>query len=319
MKNLTIIFLSLVFTLFSCSNNEDYSTDQQTGRTETASLNYDIATRLGAFNDSLYIAKEKSSEKQPSNISGKNALKGASYLWVAAHDVYGAYKGYKLGSGIGSLFGPETSIAGGVICGLVKGSYSSYKAYKNTKFMRSALSADSLITPDLIVRAYGYGLDNGFNPHSNFPRTINLVWPKGVTPPCMGANHNMVLYNLQNSNFSTLPANTYLTEDEQKVIYSEDFQTDFNAMATSEDMDIEIDDNSNEVDDIVMSLFLQVYQDYPEKAEDVEFITNKYIELINASSEISDEDKENIYSALSVAASSYEYWEQEAETQGSDE
>ena len=42
----------------------------------------------------------------------------------------------------------------------------------------------------------------------------------------------------------------------------------------------------------------------------MEFITNKYIELIEESDEISPEEKEIIYSALSVAASSYEYWEE---------
>lgn len=58
-----------------------------------------------------------------------------------------------------------------------------------------------------------------------------------------------------------------------------------------------------------MRLYLDVFQTYPDKADDVEFITNKYIEHISASDELSAEEKEIIYSALSVAASSYEYWE----------
>ena len=68
-------------------------------------------------------------------------------------------------------------------------------------------------------------------------------------------------------------------------------------------------DTNEDVPDVVMRLYLEVFQNYPDKADDVEFITNKYIELISASNELTAEEKEIIYSALSVAASSYEYWE----------
>jgi len=315
MKNLSFIYFSFIFALLlSCSDDECTS---YTCIPQEHAHTSELLANIQAFNDSLSATKQV--ENHPSQISGKDALKGASYLWVAARDVYGAYKGYKLGSAIGAIFGPETSVAGGVIGGLVKGSYSSYKAYKRTKFMRTIILTDSVKTPDMVIRAYGYGLDNGFNPSLNTPSSIILKWPANVTPPTLGASHNMILRNLQESKFSNYPANTYLTEDEQKVINSEEFKADFNAMVTDESMDIEIDENSNEVEDIVMSLFLQVYQDYPEKAEDVEFITNKYIELIDTSTEISDADKEKIYSALSVAASSYEYWKQNTDTQDGDE
>lgn len=66
---------------------------------------------------------------------------------------------------------------------------------------------------------------------------------------------------------------------------------------------------NEDVPDVVMRLYLEVFQNYPDKADDVEFITNKYIELISASNELTAEEKEIIYSALSVAASSYEYRE----------
>lgn len=57
-------------------------------------------------------------------------------------------------------------------------------------------------------------------------------------------------------------------------------------------------------------VFMEFHR-YPEKANDVEFISNKYVELISASLELTEEDKDLLYSAISVAVSSFEYWENE--------
>lgn len=63
------------------------------------------------------------------------------------------------------------------------------------------------------------------------------------------------------------------------------------------------------VDSKVMSLFLDIYNAYPENIQDVKFIINKYIELIEASDSFTDDEKQSIYAGLSVAVCSYEYWE----------
>lgn len=60
--------------------------------------------------------------------------------------------------------------------------------------------------------------------------------------------------------------------------------------------------------DEVVRLYLDILNTSPEKLEDVEFITNKYIELIEKSNELTEAEKDNIYMAFSVAAASVEYW-----------
>ena len=97
-----------------------------------------------------------------------------------------------------------------------------------------------------------------------------------------------------------------LTPEEESIITSKEFEDAYYAGLEAENNN---SDTNEDVPDVVMRLYLEVFQNYPDKADDVEFITNKYIEFISASNELTAEEKEIIYSALSVAASSYEYWE----------
>lgn len=63
-----------------------------------------------------------------------------------------------------------------------------------------------------------------------------------------------------------------------------------------------------DVASLLMNLFATILDTYPENVNDTEFIINKYIDAVQKTTEISVEEKENIYKALSVAASSYEFW-----------
>jgi hypothetical protein len=104
-----------------------------------------------------------------------------------------------------------------------------------------------------------------------------------------------------------------LTPIETKIIESADFEKGYYSVLNSYvfgDYDTYITDNGS-VGNTVMKLYLDIMNKYPEKANDVEFISNKYVELISNSSELSEEDKDLLYSAISVAVSSFEYWENE--------
>ena len=57
-----------------------------------------------------------------------------------------------------------------------------------------------------------------------------------------------------------------------------------------------------------MNLFVNILETYSDKVEDIEFIINKYVDAIQSTSELSEDEKDNIYKSLSVAASSYEFW-----------
>lgn len=104
------------------------------------------------------------------------------------------------------------------------------------------------------------------------------------------------------------------------IMTSSDFVAEYKAIVYDAIQEAGAGDNINldelppivEDDPIVkeiMELFKEVYMTYPEKADDVDFLINRYIEMIEASDAISDADKEAIYSGFSVAAYSSRYWE----------
>lgn len=144
-----------------------------------------------------------------------------------------------------------------------------------------------------------------YNDHT--PSKITLKYPTVDTNiQLMGAKHNLVLQKLVDNDLSLTPINKCITPEEEAIITSKEIEDSYYSGLEEENTDEETD---KDVPDVVMRLYLDVFQTYPDKADDVEFITNKYIEHISASDELSAEEKEIIYSALSVAASSYEYWE----------
>ena len=64
----------------------------------------------------------------------------------------------------------------------------------------------------------------------------------------------------------------------------------------------------NDISTRLMNMFYDILVEYPEKLSDVEFIINKYIDAVKSSSELSEDEKDLIYTGLSVAASSSEFW-----------
>lgn len=64
-----------------------------------------------------------------------------------------------------------------------------------------------------------------------------------------------------------------------------------------------------------MNLFASILETYSVRAEDIEFIINKYLDAVQKTSELSNEEKDSIYRSLSVAASSFEFWNGKHEIQ----
>lgn len=70
----------------------------------------------------------------------------------------------------------------------------------------------------------------------------------------------------------------------------------------------QIENDDDPIVKAVLELFKEVYTTYPEKMEDYDYLINRYIEMIEASNEISKEDKETFYAGFSVAAYTARYW-----------
>lgn len=201
------------------------------------------------------------------------------------------------------MFGPEGAATGAVIGGLIGGAGYSYIEY--TKSQTRAI--DTIASPLQVTQAYVSVIESRPQYNDHTPSKITLKYPTVDTNiQLMGAKHNLVLQKLVDNDLSLTPINKCITPEEEAIITSKEFEDSYYSGLEEENTDEETD---KDVPDVVMRLYLDVFQTYPDKADDVEFITNKYIEHISASDELSAEEKEIIYSALSVAASSYEYWE----------
>lgn len=65
--------------------------------------------------------------------------------------------------------------------------------------------------------------------------------------------------------------------------------------------------NPTKVDRIIQ-LFVEVYQNYPADQHDATEVINQYIEVIESDTQITEEQKQIVYSALATAAFSTDYW-----------
>ena len=96
----------------------------------------------------------------------------------------------------------------------------------------------------------------------------------------------------------------FITSDFYKEKYDSTMTYIYNSVNEGNNISISGDNLTSRL----MNLFFHIIEVYPVNANDMEFILNKYIEVIEESNEFSDNDKELIYSSLSIAASSYEFW-----------
>lgn len=293
-----MLFVILCTVFCSCSNDEKISDATEA---DNNILESELLLKISAFNDSAINSK----------IQTRGWIKPGAWkrAQVIAADIAGGVSGGKAGFGIGSFFSPAGAGAGAVIGAIVGAGCGSYMAYANAYWTRAALKMD--MTPQKATLAYASVLKEG-NIENSVPKDIIVDYPiedKDIT--LMGAKHNLVLKKLIDNDIKLEKVEDCFTKEELAVINSDEYQKVFDktmsAISNNNDiLKIEGDDVTTKV----MNLFYEILQKYPDNNDDIEYIINKYIEVIKKSNEISDVDKKNIYSGLSIAASSSEFWEQ---------
>lgn len=257
---------------------------------------------LATFNDSLL------QNLPQSRVTGRTIIDRMS---VVVSDVIGAYECGTVGAKIGAFFGHPH--VGATICGLVGGAYSSYKCYD---ILRTSRSLESPVYQPLqVAAAYAPALGNSMIVQDNLPKriTVNYSIPNTESVE-FGAKHNVIVYNLQKKRFALdSEVKRLLTNEEFEILSSEDFISEYdrivNYLSDCIVNGVVPTSTNNDVPSLLMNLFASIMDTYSDKAEDTEFIINKYIEAVKKTPELSNEEKDNIYNSLSVAASSYEFWD----------
>lgn len=293
-KFIWICGLIMTMALGSCSNEEPAQTPNNP-EMESALLN-----NLKSFNDSLLSIQ--SSE-------GRGWITTTLRIVdIVASDALGALGGIEIGGKIGGIFGPHGATIGagigGLICG-VGASYERYDHYYPSRF-------DDIISPQFVIAAYVLTKESDVELNQYYPSQINLKLPNDkVQLQDMGAYHNLVLKNLIEGKLSSTPAAEVLTVTEISIIESSDFESQYYSalqIISNTDYDVILKTGTR---NNVMKLYLEAMNKCVQKASDLELISNEYVTQISYSSELIEGDKDMLYSAISVAVSSYEFWEDE--------
>lgn len=296
MKKLIFFVFFVCIVLVSCCNDNIY-TDIQTEARRSP-----IISKLSDFNDSLLQTRTQT------RSSYKQRLDRMS---IVVADAIGAYESGVIGAEIGGFLGHPHVGAG--ICALIGGAYSSYKCYDLLNSTR-AISTSTQYRPLQVAAAYVPALEDSTLVQGNLPKTIALNYSsENKNNIEFGAKHNIIVSNLQANKFVLdSDVKKLLTKEEIEILNSDEFIAGYDSIVNNLSkciIDGEIPQSTNKsISSLLMNLFAYILETYPDKAEDTEFIINKYIDAVQKTPELSTEEKENIYKSLSVAASSFEFW-----------
>lgn len=282
-------------TITSCSRTQSINLP------ENDSESSELIQTLEAVNNNFMVNK--------SEFRGKGwGGKVLRVLCVASADIGGAYEVGKIGGKVGALFGPKGAVIGAAVGGTIGAVGASYGAYCGTRSI--TIDADY----PLVVSAYSYMQENKELKPLVPSEGISLQIPKEYNRPIeAGVEHNLMLSLLREESSALSSHVNKLSDLELSITESSEFQKAYNDCVQRAKA-ITFTPKRASKDDLgqkVMNLFLNVYTEYPQDQADVNEIINKYISVIEKSSELSTEEKDLIYSSLSVAAYSFKYWENE--------
>lgn len=294
-----ILFVFAILAFASCKDVEDFSPSKVVAQEPLENV-------LKVYNDSVKATKA---------VETRGLSSMARFLSVATADVAGALKFGKYGARIGSVLGPKRAAAGAIIGGVAGGAGYSYVAYCSTRPARVAFDSVGILTFRDFGSAEAFGnhsSDNPFNrKFSEFSNVSRLKFPPRFSY-CerVGWEHNFVLdaFRDEEARLNRIPLDS-LSEEERLIMQSEDinqcFMSDVEKIVAGE---MDFLNMGDEKSDRVMSLFLDLYNSYPENESDIVAIVNDYAAIIAESDEFTDEEKEQILGSLSVALYSYQYW-----------
>lgn len=250
-----------------------------------------LITNLENFNDSLL---------QSNNLMTTRSLSGwKRRIAIAAADAMGAWQGLQIGMEVGSLLGPTGATVGGLLGGFVCGAGASFAAEAGTR------SSNTVNIADVIAAAAKMKESTSIQTlQSMMPQIVILNIPSDKKHlQIMGPEHNVVLDNLRKKNLSFNEESVF-TLEELYVLKNTKFRSTF-AMITSGKS---YQNPQYTVSNRVMQLYVNALNNSSNSCSDVKVISNRYINEVYTSGELTDNEIDGVISSISVLASSVEYW-----------
>ena len=287
-SKLTLIML-FTLCLFSCTESNSFDADCDKKINES-----DIFNILKNYNDSIASAKQS------------RGIGWIGWLSVAIADCKGAYSGAKYGGRIGALLGPNGAAIGATAGGIIVGGASSYSQFQVAKtiseFSPYSLQPQKIESQATFVK--GFVLSENLIKEEDF--SLGISNGLDSCSVRIAIQHNIILDKIDE--FSVADARDVcenLSDMERDIIYSEDFSNLYNS--TVEDplnLTIEQDNNADQV----IELFIEAVETSCTDQESLNDIVKHYRNVVTFSLTLTDEEKENIYTSISVMTYSFKYW-----------
>jgi hypothetical protein len=311
LKSLLPAVMTAALCLAGCTRSESIANEKSDS---------ELIAQLKSLNDELLM------EATPTRLTTRQ------YLEIASADLFGAYRGGKrgaqIGTAVGAFFGnPITGRAfGAALGGIGYGAFMSYQAVPDNE---GAPSFEEIVGLYDDVCVY---LNNELEEEEEgeeedptilmSPQTAGMVFApdyliEGIqldqSAIRVGISHNLMLAGMQGRLSRTPTTRTRSPEEEEEAGAGDDVTME-DAITYSEDMVALLENRYHDtteeecVSAMVMGLFDEVFQTYPANAYDVVFLINRYAEIVEASTELTSEEKEWIRMGLAVSLYSYNYW-----------
>lgn len=292
MKKILLLISLISILITSCTSEEPVMSDLTKPQdTEFVSLKNDSTIiLLSNLNDSL--------------ISNNSQSRGFWSVFkrvckIAFADIKGAVTGFKLGG----TFGPTGAWIGATVVGIG----SSASAYNDSR-------APSFVRQSDIEAAYTLTVcDPNFESNKALiGERVKIDIPiEHVSSVELGKIHNLTLNTLKKEDLSTIQVENGFTKEELSVIHSDKFQSEYsNYMNNSSSFELEYILSSPTKEEYIIQLFLDLYKNYPNDIQDVNYIINEYIHIIEQDPTITNDEKNIIYTAIAMAGYSTDYWDQ---------
>lgn len=309
MKRLIVLIGIAIITITSCvKSNETIVPEQNMMSFEAVSQNSALLSDLNDYN-----AEYKSNN--PETRAGQKWLK---FCAVVGADLIGAYEGFKIGGEAGATIGGmvghpvEGAVIGAVVTGSVCGIGASYVAGRT-------VSGSSMNSNDLLFNQLYDSMVDSY-PRIEEIKEIQLnktPVAKLVLVPDraieMGALHNEMLSDLNNNCLYTTTKvndcdNLYLEQSiDKQILLNADFRVgckdDFSAVVNTGTSVI-----GDSLPDKVMELYYELISGNTLTPENMVEHINSYYTIIKNSQELTMQEKDCIYTGLSVSLFSFDYW-----------
>lgn len=258
---------------------------------------------LHAFNDSLVMAS-----------TGQGCITRGGGFWskllkIVCADISGA----RDGAAVGALFGGEGAAIGGAV-GAALYSWNAGASAFGYQVASGSNNSTTVSQNQLQVEKAYVRMQND-DSHVNKVPTIQLGFPAAYasSATAIGKSHNAILDLCKGNVAETVAIEEItgtLSNFQVSVIHSPKFVSVMNNAVSSGNYTV---DNSDATGNYIINLFMSVADGCTGSQQDLHYIINRYISIIEANGSLSNADKTQVYNALSVAAYSCDYWENYAQ------